>query len=62
MRRMSFFSIFGTVQFHQQKYAQLYKCAQLENTLKFYAVYSMLCARRISLLEQKQSYWLKSCR
>ncbi len=30
----------GAVQFHQQNYAQLHHCAQLENTLNFYAVCS----------------------
>ncbi len=52
MRRQSFFY---DVQFHQQNYAQLYYCAQLEITLNFYAVHFTLFASKtvVNLLAQK---------
>ncbi len=45
----------NTVQFHQQNYTQLHHCAQVGNTLNFYAVRPTLYASKISvnLLAQK---------
>ncbi len=45
----------GTVQFHQQNYAQLHHEAQLENMLKFYTLRPALYANKfsINLLAQK---------
>ncbi len=40
----------GAIQFHQQKYAQLYWYLRLENTLFYsYALHSTLCASRIGI-------------
>ncbi len=39
----------STVQFHQQNYTQLHHCAQIGNTLNFYAVRPTLCASKISV-------------
>ncbi len=66
MRRLSFLSIFGIVQIHQQKYTQLYRYAQLENMLNFYEVHNTLCAGGIgiNLLLQKLpvEHWWNSTR
>jgi len=35
-------SVFGTIQFHQQSYDQLYQNTQLEVTPNFYAIRSLL--------------------
>jgi hypothetical protein len=42
-------ALLGTIQFHQQNYAELHHYAQLENTLNFYSVRPALFANKFSV-------------